>query len=378
MTTKKLSPTNRSTLTTRHSQSGQAMPYFFMMMIVLVLCWAMLINVSKMIKDRMMLQNAADNAVMAAAINQARTLNMLGQINQMIAKVFYDSVPLGPTLGAMGMHPGESFSGGGGGVYGVCALAPLLPQGAWQDNVTRVGATIDVYPIGLTKCSVGTGNGSDKVETGVNSMKTQVDGLVELQKKIAQLGPMYSAKIAREVARRQELNAAGAETGADQGILDVTFTDLGLGLERNEIMIEYFGAEHIYGSVPPIPIVLPPGVHVHIVKPYKIGETKDSWYFANKKEFYKKKITVVVRKKSDSPSNKGYPLLGKIFGIEEWPATYAIASAAVYNKAGAMFVIKDESPWKKKEIKENIDAYDEAEEGGWDAHLVPVGSGFKH
>ncbi|MFA5779228.1 MAG: pilus assembly protein TadG-related protein [Elusimicrobiota bacterium] len=355
---------------------GQAMPYFFMMMVVLVLCWAMIVNIAKLVKDRMMMQNAADNAALSAAIHQARTINMLGQINKMVAKVFYDSVFLGPTMGAAGMHPLEPFSGAGGGVYGVCALAPLLPQ-MFKDDVTRVGATVDVYPMGLTKCSVGTGNGSAKIEIGVKAMKAQIDMLIPLQKAIAQVGPLYSAIIAREVAWNQERNAAGDTTGADTGLADVVITNLGLGLKRNEIKIEYFGAEHTYISIPPIPIVLPPGLHVHYVKPYKIGETKDSWYYADEDNFYKKKIKVIVRKNSDSPSNKGYPLIGKWFGID-WPAVYATASAGYYNTKGPSFVLKSDDTPKYAKIKENIDKYDEAETGGWDAHLIPVGTGVKH
>ena len=352
--------------------TGQAMPFFVLCMIMLLLFWMTIINVGKLVKDRMVMQNSADNAALSLAIHQARVMNMVNKINEMIAKVFYDSIPVGPTLGMGAMHP-LGIMGVGGGPYGVCGLAPLLPQ-AFKDDVSRVAATIDVIPLGMTKCSMGTGNGSADLKTGIQALKAQVDMLIPIQESIAKLGPMASVVIAREIAKRQELNLAGETTAADE----IVYLPLAaIHLKRNKQKITYFYANHMYISIPPIPIFLPPGLHIHIVRPKKLAETEKSWYYADEDNFYKKKFTVTAFKKKDSASNKGYPFGQKLFPGIEWPAIQTIASAGFYNTGGPGFVPK-KSPWKGVKIKENIEAFEKGYGKGWEAHLVPVGSGLQH
>ena len=172
------------------------------------------------------------------------------------------------------------------------------------------------------------------------------------------------------------MDLSGSEIGADLRFLS-------LGLKRNELKIDYFGAEHYGVSIPPPGTPITPPVHAHYIKPYKVGETNKSWYFADKSKFYKKKLTVKVTKAANAESNKGYPIFGKWLGIQ-WPDIKAVACAGYYNKTKSTinhgrpsFVLK-EAPWKKEEIKENIDAYQDSRKGGWYAHLVPVGYGVQH
>ena len=69
--------------------NGQAMPFFLAMIVTLIICWAMMLNIAKLLLDRMVLQNAADNAVMSVAVCKARLLNRLGQLNYLIACALY-------------------------------------------------------------------------------------------------------------------------------------------------------------------------------------------------------------------------------------------------------------------------------------------------
>ena len=82
---------------------AQVLPYFLIMAMVLLISWAMLINIAKVIRDRMVLQNNLDNAVISVANLQARTLNLLGLTNEEInlccetlspIKQIIDSFPL--------------------------------------------------------------------------------------------------------------------------------------------------------------------------------------------------------------------------------------------------------------------------------------------
>src|SRR3989339_34221 len=73
----------------KNKGSGQVMPYFLIMMVVLIISWAMLLNIAKLLRDRMVMQNAADNAAISVAVYKARVLNTLGKMNYLIACALY-------------------------------------------------------------------------------------------------------------------------------------------------------------------------------------------------------------------------------------------------------------------------------------------------
>lgn len=357
--------TSRFTLHASRSR-GQAMPYFFMMMVVLVLCWAMIVNISKLLKDRMMMQNAADNAALSVAVYKARLLNKLGELNFLIGCALY-----GTEFGVTNYH---NF-GVGGGVYGVCSGvgAPILPM-VMVDNQQKIACIGDMVLTGIPKCASGTGNGSGEASQTVSAIRNLVKGMVTVQDSLRLPFPGLAVIYANKIAKRQELNANGDECGAD--LVAVT-SGLSLGLERNENGIKYFKTKATYISIPPIPIVLPPGLHVHIWNAEDYAEEQKSWLYADKDKFYKDcKITVVATKYGDSDSNKGYPLIGNWFGIN-WPMIMTTASAGVYNTEGIMFPEETKGSPSDK-ISPVIKEYRKAEKGGWDAHLVPVGGGLKH
>ena len=94
----------------RYNNKGQVLPYFLIMSMILVISWAMLINIAKVIRDRMILQNNLDNAVISVANLQARTLNLLGVTNHLIATVLstsaYPMLAMFPTFSTehVGFH----------------------------------------------------------------------------------------------------------------------------------------------------------------------------------------------------------------------------------------------------------------------------------
>lgn len=376
-----------------NSRRAQAMPYFFMMVFVLVLCWAMMINVAKLVKDRMMMQNAADNAAISVAVLQARVLNVIGSMNYLIA-----------TTLASGAYP---------------AIVHINLY-----NQHYVGSALD------RKCSGGLEMGKESYEY-VSKLRNLVVGLTEAQKKLVEV--VYPAQVlyvANKIAERQEYNAKKEATGADIAICAPLTIE---GLKQNEREIVYYTT--VNWGVGPIPFVL--NKHVHFVLPKEYKREKYSWYYVEDNDkFSKRKVTVTVIKKSDSASNKGYPLFGKWFGIE-WPAIYATASAAVYNVDGRMYPKKADdstgmppelipvaSALLAKQLKDMgelaaevgklpvigpalggivgalaatvaavagvsvalaitsddtpVKTYNTAKEGGWDAQLVPVGGAFIH
>jgi len=359
--TLKLSAANRRT--------GQAMPYFFMMMIVLAMSWMMLINVGKLMTERMMMQNAADNAALSVACYRARVLNKLGQINYLIGCALY-----GTKTGLTNWHIIGVFTG----PYGVCSPVPIYIPEAVVDNQQKIAAVPDVMMLGVPKCSMGTASGSDEQKATISSIRNLVKGMVTVQDSIRLPYPGGAAILAKNIAKLQQRNNAGEDTGADLAAVIPWGGANGykLGLERNENGVKYFASKTIYISVPPIPVVLPPGLHVHIWLPEDYAEEEKSWLFADKEEFYKHhKITVLATKNADT--EKGYPFGAGLFGGIKWPTIQTMASAAVYNAQGPMFPLDDkDSPGDK--ISPVVKEYEKAEEAGWDAHLVPLGSPYIH
>ena len=69
------------------NRKGQVLPYMLVMSIILILSWAMMLNIAKVLRDKMILQNTVDNAAISIANLSARTLNLLGQTNYLMATV---------------------------------------------------------------------------------------------------------------------------------------------------------------------------------------------------------------------------------------------------------------------------------------------------
>jgi len=62
-------------------EKGQILPFVALTLLVLVMFWMIVVNVGKMVRDRIMLQNAADAAAQSAACMKARMFNLIGRIN---------------------------------------------------------------------------------------------------------------------------------------------------------------------------------------------------------------------------------------------------------------------------------------------------------
>ena len=253
--------------------------------------------------------------------------------------------------------------------------------------------------LGLRACSFGTRPFfRERMDAGAIAMRAQVNALITFQGEIiARLGPMVTSRLSEEVARRHNkdieaitthpLLAGIEEAGVDLGDLnEITSIHFrALGLQRNkaenkEMLIRYYGADHIGFSIPPNPFV--PACHVHFVFPYEIsgGGSDKAWYYADVNTFHRKKLTIKATLEANAKTNKGFPILGKWTGIE-WPKITTLASAAYYNKAqnaaGPGFIIK-QKPYRGVNIRENIDAYRDSKDDGWYAQLVPVGYIIQH
>lgn len=70
-----------------NNQRGQVFVLTVISIISLTMFWMMLINISKLVKDRIVMQNAADCAAQSAACIRARGLNQIGFLNSILGGI---------------------------------------------------------------------------------------------------------------------------------------------------------------------------------------------------------------------------------------------------------------------------------------------------
>ncbi|MFC1501665.1 Tad domain-containing protein [Elusimicrobiota bacterium] len=400
----------------KHSR-GQTLPYMLAMMLVLIICWSMLVNIAKFLNDRMMMQNAADNAALSVAVYKARVLNELGRLNYLLASTLYDG-KAGLTAALLGEEPlgifnydgkfsfslssmirtisstdalsiitllKDSFSDGGpvriprySGPYNTCAakFRPISPavvippfflvrRMSDYDSQEQIACISDMYngrcSGTLTRIDLSGNN------RGVEFIRKTVDAIIAAQKSFSTPFPPLALKYANDIGKRQQVNSRGEFCGAD--FVVVSPASLSLGLKRNENGIGYCKTKHLCVSLPGTP-VYPPGTHTHVFWSDEYKKGKKSWFFADNRTFSKYQIIKVLAvKRGNSDSNRGYPVLGRWLGIR-WPDIVTSASAATYNTTGPMFPVEDAGD-PSNQISPVIGAYLQARHGGWYAHLIP-------
>jgi|GEM_PF-2713456 len=353
------------------SQKAQVLPYFFFMCIVLVLCWAMLINMAKLTTDRIMMQNAADNAALSAAVYKARVLNVLGTMNFAIGSYMYgpETLPFS-TLWTYYKYVAK-VSLISGIVEGPSFPVSLVPMSGYPgiphnivappDSQKKIGGYLDTL------------HGGNQQVKGIKSM---VDSLVAMQDVLMGAYRVNIWALATRVAKGQEKNAQGELCGPDYTAI---IGGTKLGLERNNGAIYHtsnnvglsqqvvkWAVNALLVIVLELPVVIQ---DIYEATPWSSGNK--SWLYADKIVFDKsQKITVVCTKIPNSNEQADQPIFSKWFGIK-WPSIETVASAGVYNTIGPMFPVSKNSNVSDK-ISPVIKNYKKSRKNGWDAHLVPV------
>lgn len=374
------------------NKKGQVLPYFLVMSVILLLSWAMMINIAKILRDRMILQNSVDNTVLSIATLQARTLNLLGATNNLMSVIL--STASFPKI----------------------AMFPTF-------STDRIAGSMIPGPFCDYKCSGSSGAISEQY-SGVLRMKRAVNAIQKFQDAVISAYMANQLIILKAVpAENDMVLVAPSRFFKKNGLTNLSITDpkIWLGLKRNTKGITYYKTVNYCIDFK--------SKHYHIVDAKPYTKDKVSWYLRDK-NFYDKKLIAFGTKFSNSKSNSGYPLLAGMAGIK-FPTLTAVASAGVYNSKGAMFPDEESdetglsyitaamlSPMIIKQLKVFYDTsevlslipvvgpilggtvliaggvyagisvekivteplnkntpvykYNEAEFGGWDSHLVPV------
>lgn len=303
-------------------EKGQILPFAVLTLLALVMFWMTVVNVGKMVRDRIMLQNAADAAAQSAVCVKARALNSIGSINALLG------VPV-QSLGGIPLEPLIEL---------VLGDAPIIKP--IKKLIAKFLRKLNFPEVIVWWPYLGTGLPNLYVKSWIT--------LQEFYNYT--LGGVLAYIIAHNVAK---------ENGADYIIASPNIFSLDGALERNEGLIVYCDTVEILG----VPIPIPTDWQYDAKRWLELKEDEDEVHNALK-------VTVVAFKKAE----RGFYPLGKgLLGIDKMPAICAIASARPYNTRGPMFPSNGQSLGIPA-----LTEYLSSMFGGYDAHLIPVGSPFEH
>lgn len=372
------------------NRKGQVLPYMLVMSLILILSLAMMINIAKILRDKMILQNYVDNTAISIANLQARTLNILGATNNLMATVLSTA-----SYPAIAMFP--SFS------------------------TDKVGGSMIPGPLSDYYCPKA-GFAINEKYSGVLKMKKIVNSIQNFQDFLLKNYMVQSALLMEKIPSKDyKVFVVPSRYAKGTNIFNFNITDpkVWLGIKRNTKGITYYKTQNYCIDFK--------AKHYHIVLPKQYMKDKVSWYVQDD-DFYDKKLIAIGIK---TPSKDEIcPLFKNIFNIDI-PILYCLGAAGLYNSKGAMFPEKEDtstglsyivaaflSPMIAQQlfvfynIIEDVNAipaigqvcsvigiayaayyaaetarkivteplnketpihkYNEAELGGWDSHLVPL------
>lgn len=308
------------------NKKGQVLPYMLVMTIVLILSWAMMLNIAKVLRDKMILQNTVDNAAISIANLSARTLNLLGQTNYLMATV----------LSTAGYPESLTFD----------TLISTIPK-AIRNKVEE----LLIYAPRLYVPSFSTDKICGSMVLGLfcdykcHSINTQYKGVKNLRETVQKIQKIQDLLIANYATQYLSLLKSFSKDNMQivvipskfaEDITDFNFWNFSLnivnpraylGIKKNSKKIKYYKTKNYCFNIK--------AVHAHFVKAEEYKTDEYSWYVQDE-NFYDKKFVAFGRKSL----NKNYPLFKRVFNIN-MPSLIAVSAAGLYNVKGPMFPEKE-------------------------------------
>lgn len=304
------------------NRKGQVLPYMLVMSLILILCWAMMLNIAKVLRDKMILQNNVDNAVISVANLQARTLNLLGTTNHLMATIlstagYPDSLTFELLMNTV---PKELRSK----VKELLVYTPTLLVPSFSTD--KICGSMIPGPFCDYRC-----NSVNTKYSGVKKLRETINAIQKFQDLLL-VNYLKDYGMLLEKFSSQDMQIVVAPSRYVKYITNLNIGNFNLnnlkpqtllGIKRNSKKINYYKTTNYCFNIE--------ATHVHFVKPEPYKTDDYSWYVQDE-NFYDKKL-VAIGKKS---LNKGYPLFKRIFDIE-MPQLLATSSAGLYNVKGSMF-----------------------------------------
>ncbi len=299
---------------------GQTLYYFLVFSMILFISWAMMLNIAKLIRDRMIMQNLADNTALSIATHKARVMNFVAGCNYWIG-----------TLLAMGTQP------------------DIIQFPSYRTDAVASVVFGDV----------------DRFASGVKPKDNDVKKLAETVKILqdAQENAMLSHMTYSTLLRAEVMLKGYAVSGLlDEITFSIEDAEKHFGLKRNRKGITYLKTINFKSSALPhivfnpfpmesmlkiiesiAPIYSKSAVEeakslisgIDSVTEVVSSQSDYSWYITDR-NFHKQKIKVDLIKitnENDSPLLKKWLKLDSPFNSMK----KAFSAAAIYNTKGTMF-----------------------------------------
>jgi hypothetical protein len=345
---------------TVRSNRGQILPLALVSVLLLALLWVMLLNVGKLIKDRIQMQIAADTAVQTACAYRARGLNIIGVLNSWLGvPVFGIGTPLTSWWAAPGHEMDQDvvkqsvsdlkkaaeemqkFATSNSQVQGERILTGIL-----RGLMMMIDFCYDTHP--------------DAQPNFAQKQKNFIEAVIQVQENyLKSYGGGWAKFKAQEIAQAQ---------GADDIYIPKGL--LSLGLNRNKGLIWYLSTLHVwYAAYPEYPVVIAP------FTPINDDEGPTKRWLEQSPTFYRQSVRLYAFRRPDSKFNGPFPLGGSLFDVQ-MPYLYSAAAARVYNPDGPMFPTHDEGDGFFGGMSAGRE-YSRAS-NGWHTQLVPIGGLYDH
>jgi hypothetical protein len=273
------------------NNKGQTLYYFLVFVIILIVSCAMTLNIARLIRNRMVMQNKADNIALSLATYKARVLNFLGGTNYLMGAIL--SLSMNPRGTQLASYSTDVIGG---------FPATMLSS---SEN-----------PLSDLKHHTA----FNKQHLGVKKIKQSVDFLQKIQDAAIKGYNIYYFSILKD-NMSEDYNVTLFPLKPEQN----------LGLKRNSKGIQY------YATVNDLCMYLDDDTHLHFLGKSKYRKSKYSW-FVEGNRFSKQKIKVVLSQKT----NGKRPLFAKLLGIH-YPRILVYSAAAPYNVKGSMFPKKEDT-----------------------------------
>ncbi|MDR1943169.1 MAG: hypothetical protein LBQ04_03555 [Endomicrobium sp.] len=267
------------------NNKGQTLYYFLILTVILIISWAMMLNIACLIKDKIRLQNEADCIALSLATYKARVLNFLGGTNYLIGEVL--SLGMNPRITQLVSYSTDMIGG-----------FPATMKPSFESHLSDLKHETFGH----------------KNDEGVRKIKYIIDTIQKIQDLAIKSYYAYHYSI------------LSSNIFKDYNVLLFpSRPEKNLGLKRNSKGINY------YSTINLACIYLDASMHFHILSRNKYKQSKYSWFVEGEK-FYEQKVKVVLCKKI----GKRRPIFSKFLGIH-YPQVMVFSAASPYNVKGSMF-----------------------------------------
>jgi hypothetical protein len=267
------------------NNKGQTLYYFLILTVILVISWAMMLNIACLIRDRIKLQNEADYIALSLATYKARVLNFLGGTNYLLGEIL--SLGMNPRITQLSSYSTDIIGG-----------FPATMTPSFENPLSDLQHKTFGY----------------KKDDGVRKIKLIADTIQKAQNLAIKGYYAYHYSIVScNISKDYNIFLQPAQPANN------------LGLKRNSKGINYYSTTNLAC------VYQDASMHFHVLSRHKYSRSKYSW-FVEGGEFSEQKVKVVLRKKTNGRN----PLFAKFIGIH-YPQIVTFSAASPYNVKGSMF-----------------------------------------